>query len=65
MIWAMTQHYADFDVQVRAVLGADGAARHPAELAGATIAQIFFEGLKPTLVDKIRHLVPEIASEMP
>ena len=31
-IWALTQHYADFDVQVRAVLGRDdpfpGAARH-------------------------------------
>ncbi|MEQ5871322.1 TetR family transcriptional regulator C-terminal domain-containing protein [Sagittula sp. NFXS13] len=30
-IWAQTQHYADFDVQVRAVLGGpdfDGAARH-------------------------------------
>ena len=47
MIWAMTQHYADFDVQVRAVLGADGAGRRPAEVAGATVTQIFFEGLKP------------------
>ncbi|MCE8467956.1 TetR family transcriptional regulator C-terminal domain-containing protein, partial [Rhodovulum sulfidophilum] len=37
-IWALTQHYADFDVQVRAVLGEDkedpfdGADRHLAML---------------------------------
>lgn len=28
-VWALTQHYADFDVQVRAVLGADGADPFP------------------------------------
>jgi TetR/AcrR family transcriptional regulator len=28
-IWALTQHYADFDVQVRAVLGAEGADPYP------------------------------------
>jgi TetR/AcrR family transcriptional regulator len=45
-IWATTQHYADFDVQVRAVLGSrDG--KHPAQLAGPTIASIFFDGLRP------------------
>jgi TetR/AcrR family transcriptional regulator len=47
MIWAVTQHYADFDVQVRAVLRINGARRHPTELAGPTIAAIFFEGLRP------------------
>jgi TetR/AcrR family transcriptional regulator len=47
MIWAVTQHYADFDVQVRAVLGAGGAGAHPAELAGPTIVRTFFEGLRP------------------
>jgi TetR/AcrR family transcriptional regulator len=45
MIWAVTQHYADFDVQVRAVLSATD--RHPAELAGRSVARLFFEGLRP------------------
>ncbi len=35
-VWALTQHYADFDVQVRAVLGSEdpyaGAARHLDEM---------------------------------
>ncbi len=46
MIWAVTQHYADFDVQVRAVLGGNGGA-HAAESAGATVAAVFFDGLRP------------------
>jgi TetR/AcrR family transcriptional regulator len=46
MIWAVTQHYADFDVQVRAVLGNTRGA-HPARLAGPEIATLFFEGLQP------------------
>jgi len=32
-IWALTQHYADFDVQVRAVLGPQGADPYPDALA--------------------------------
>jgi TetR/AcrR family transcriptional regulator len=28
-IWALTQHYADFDVQVRAVLGPEGDDPYP------------------------------------
>lgn len=28
-IWSLTQHYADFDVQVRAVLGTDGGGNDP------------------------------------
>ena len=45
MIWAVTQHYADFDAQVRAVLGAgvagaDGTAR-------SSVARLFFDGLRP------------------
>ena len=44
-IWATTQHYADFDPQVRAVLGTDGDGRfHDAAIA---LKQIFLEGLKP------------------
>jgi TetR/AcrR family transcriptional regulator len=46
MIWAVTQHYADFDVQVRAVLGPDGYSQGP-EAAGATIARVFLAGLRP------------------
>jgi TetR/AcrR family transcriptional regulator len=45
MIWAVTQHYADFDVQVRAILG--GTDLHPTKTAGATLARIFFDGLRP------------------
>jgi TetR/AcrR family transcriptional regulator len=44
-IWAVTQHYADFDVQVRAVLGADDA-RHYAD-AAATLETILIDGLRP------------------
>ena len=47
-IWAVTQHYADFDVQVRAVLGLGPESRpHPAELGGETILRLFFDGLRP------------------
>ena len=38
-IWAMTQHYADFDVQVRAILGAEKTKRLPDE------ASVFFDTL--------------------
>ena len=48
MIWAVTQHYADFDAQIRAVLGLDrGADPDPVELGEPTIARVFFEGLRP------------------
>jgi TetR/AcrR family transcriptional regulator len=43
-IWATTQHYADFDVQVRAVLG------HPPEVMPAaekTLLTLFLNGLRP------------------
>ncbi len=48
MIWAVTQHYADFDVQVRAVLGADQTKndRHFDD-AQAAILTVFLEGLRP------------------
>ena len=38
-IWALTQHYADFDVQVRAVLGPDKPDAYPA--AGAFLQTLF------------------------
>ncbi|RED17963.1 TetR family transcriptional regulator C-terminal domain-containing protein [Pontivivens insulae] len=44
-IWAVTQHYADFDVQVRAVLGKDDEARF--HDAAETIEKLFFSGLAP------------------
>jgi TetR/AcrR family transcriptional regulator len=46
MIWAVTQHYADFDVQVRAVLGDTTPARGFAD-ARAMLMRTIFEGLKP------------------
>ena len=44
-IWATTQHYADFDVQVRAVLGTDDEGRlHD---AADFLDTLFFKGLEP------------------
>lgn len=43
-IWATTQHYADFDVQVRAVLGERWAESGGAE---AALPALLLEGLKP------------------
>ncbi len=45
MIWAVTQHYADFDVQVRAVLGES--ARQRFKDAEATLSSVLLEGLRP------------------
>ena len=47
MIWAVTQHYADFDAQIRAVLGEGDAGRDPVALGAPTIAGVFFDGLRP------------------
>jgi TetR/AcrR family transcriptional regulator len=47
MIWAVTQHYADFDVQVRAVLGEDAAPARRFADAKATLTTTLFEGLRP------------------
>ena len=46
-IWATTQHYADFDVQVRAVLGPDRGAEGRFEDAARFLEQLFVEGLRP------------------
>jgi TetR/AcrR family transcriptional regulator len=43
-IWATTQHYADFDVQVRAVLGGSG--EHMAAAERSLLA-LFMNGLRP------------------
>ncbi|OLP62329.1 TetR family transcriptional regulator [Xaviernesmea oryzae] len=45
-IWATTQHYADFDVQVRAVLGEDLAGEGRFEDAARFLEQLFLNGLK-------------------
>ena len=44
-IWATTQHYADFDVQVRAVLGANENARF--DDAARALETIILQGLMP------------------
>jgi TetR/AcrR family transcriptional regulator len=46
-IWATTQHYADFDVQVRAVLGQDRSGDARFEDAARFLEKLFIEGLKP------------------
>ena len=46
-ISATTQHYADFDVQVRAVLGPDLGGDGRFEDAARFLEQLFLDGLKP------------------
>ncbi len=46
-IWATTQHYADFDVQVRAVLGPDRDGESRFEAAAHFLEQLFLDGLRP------------------
>ena len=46
-IWATTQHYADFDVQVRAVLGHGRSGEDRFEDAARFLERLFVEGLKP------------------
>ena len=45
-IWATTQHYADFDVQVKAVLGLDNAGLGRFDDAARFLEQLFMGGLK-------------------
>ena len=46
-IWATTQHYADFDVQVCAVLGPDRGGEGRFEDAARFLEKLFFDGLRP------------------
>ncbi|THF59525.1 TetR family transcriptional regulator C-terminal domain-containing protein [Ollibium composti] len=46
-IWATTQHYADFDVQVRAVLGPGRGDEHRFEDAARFLENLFMDGLRP------------------
>jgi TetR/AcrR family transcriptional regulator len=45
MIWATTQHYADFEVQIRAVLGARAERPGHFEAAKATLERVFLRGV--------------------
>lgn len=47
MIWATTQHYADFEVQVRAMLGEAADDNSHFETATRTLEEIFLNGLLP------------------
>lgn len=47
MIWATTQHYADFEVQVRAMLGEAADDNRHFETATRTLEDIFLSGLLP------------------
>jgi TetR/AcrR family transcriptional regulator len=44
-IWATTQHYADFDTQIRAVLGDEGEGRFSD--AARCLERLFLDGLRP------------------
>ena len=46
-IWATTQHYADFDTQVQAVLGPEMSGEGRFDDAASALKQLFFNGLKP------------------
>ena len=46
-IWATTQHYADFDVQVRAVLGPNRGGEGRFEDAARYLEHLFMDGLLP------------------
>lgn len=46
-IWATTQHYADFDVQVRAVLGKDRGGEGRFEDAARFLENLFMTGIAP------------------
>jgi TetR/AcrR family transcriptional regulator len=47
MIWATTQHYADFDVQVRAVLGRQATGSDHFNRARTALEQVFLKGIAP------------------
>ncbi|WP_421951235.1 TetR family transcriptional regulator C-terminal domain-containing protein [Pelagibacterium sp.] len=46
-IWATTQHYADFDIQVKAVLGRERGGEGRFEDAARFLDQLFLHGLTP------------------
>jgi TetR/AcrR family transcriptional regulator len=46
MIWATTQHYADFDVQIRALLGHGIERPDKFGSAKATLERVFLNGVR-------------------
>jgi len=46
-IWATTQHYADFDTQVRVILGSSGEGDGRFDDAARFLDRLYLEGLKP------------------
>ncbi|MCI5078323.1 TetR family transcriptional regulator C-terminal domain-containing protein [Oricola sp.] len=47
MIWATTQHYADFDVQIRAVVGSQAGRPGFADQAAQAVLTIILNGIRP------------------
>jgi len=47
LIWSSTQHYADFDIQVKAVLGRERGGEGRFEDAARFLDQLFLHGLTP------------------
>jgi TetR/AcrR family transcriptional regulator len=47
-LWAITQHYADFAPQIKAVLGRSSLTRSDFDLAAETVCSFLFAGLIPT-----------------
>ncbi len=47
MIWAMTQHYADFDTQIRALLGKGMTDGEVFRSAGDTVLGVLMRGILP------------------
>ena len=64
-IWATTQHYADFDVQVRAVLGPDRGGDGRFEDAARFLEQLFVDGLQAEALTTPVHIVSAITSSRP
>ena len=48
MIWSATQTYADFDTQIRAILGDKAANQQHFATAADTLKRVFCDGLKPS-----------------
>jgi len=46
MIWATTQHYADFEAQIHAVLGGSVDINRHFDTARKTLEQVFLNGIK-------------------
>lgn len=59
-IWSTTQHYADFDIQVRVILGPDRGGDGRFEDAARYLEALFLDGLRPALngnsLPKVRSL---------